>query len=330
VKKHLYVMSNWITSCLNGIESQGRDKTKIIKTADLDSNVLSKSYVSAEDVQAIFVAAEKLYGPLVGLEVRFGIVPSAWGCLSLAILLADDIRGGIQILVRQNTCLTNVITFFFEDGSSPCFGFRVSEGLNLNPVIVQGVIAVTVRIFRFLRSRDTVITAIDIALPKPADPTVYEEYYRVPIRWGTKHTNFHLDNKFLSIKSIHANPQLLKQHESMCTELLSELKDTASLFDLKNHINEALKRGEASIQQVAISLNISVRTLQRQLSQENTNFQAQLDLVRQKLAKRYIEDSDLSISDIAYKLSFSDSSNFSRAFNRWFSCTPVQYRSKHA
>jgi AraC-like DNA-binding protein len=312
------------------MESNGRDKAKIIEMAGLDSNLLSKFYVSAEDVQAIFIAAEKLYGPLVGLEGRFGIAPSAWGCLSLAILLADDIWGGIQVLVRQNACLTNVVTFFFEDDSSPCFGFRVSEGLNLNPMIVQGVIAATVRIFRFLRSRDTVITAIDIALPKPADPTVYEEYYRVPIRWGTKHTSFHLDNKFLSIKSIHANPQLLKHHESMCAELLSELKDTASLFDLKSHINESLKRGESSIQQVAISLNISVRTLQRRLSQENTNFQAQLDLVRQKLAKQYITDSDLSISDIAYKLNFSDPSNFSRTFNRWFSCTPIQYRSKRA
>jgi len=46
------------------------------------------------------------------------------------------------------------------------------------------------------------------------------------------------------------------------------------------------------------------------------------------LARQYIEQKNMPISQITYLLGFSDTSNFSRAFRRWTGQSPSRYRSE--
>ena len=77
--------------------------------------------------------------------------------------------------------------------------------------------------------------------------------------------------------------------------------------------------------QVASALYMSVRTLHNRLAKSGTNYQKLLDETRQGLAEQYMRQPDISVSEIAYLLGFSDCSNFSRAFQRWTDRAPSQY-----
>ena len=51
-----------------------------------------------------------------------------------------------------------------------------------------------------------------------------------------------------------------------------------------------------------------------------------LDDLRKELALRYLEDTTVTVGELALQLGFSDTSNFVRAFRKWTGKTPGQYR----
>jgi AraC-like DNA-binding protein len=89
--------------------------------------------------------------------------------------------------------------------------------------------------------------------------------------------------------------------------------------------------GLASIEQVARELGMSVRTLQRRLRLEGVSFEEIGDDIRTTLAKSYLRDSGMSISEVSYLLGFSEPSAFSRAFRNWTGTSPQDFRrAEHA
>jgi len=102
----------------------------------------------------------------------------------------------------------------------------------------------------------------------------------------------------------------------------------AFLSELNTKILQLLPLGEMTIDSVASELNVSRRTLQRRLSNRNTQFLQVLQGVRKKLSLRYLSDERLGITDIAFLLGYSDQSSFSSAFKSWHGVSPREYRQR--
>ena len=79
---------------------------------------------------------------------------------------------------------------------------------------------------------------------------------------------------------------------------------------------------EPSHAAVATALNLSEKTLQRRLQDENTSYQQMLDEVRRDLAQHYLREGPMSVCEVTFRLGFSDQSSFTRAFRRWTGVTP--------
>ena len=73
---------------------------------------------------------------------------------------------------------------------------------------------------------------------------------------------------------------------------------------------------------VASDLGMSQRTLSRRLAESGTNFSRVLETLKMALAERYLDHSDMSLSEIAFLLGYSDLSAFTTAFRRWTGTTP--------
>ncbi len=67
-------------------------------------------------------------------------------------------------------------------------------------------------------------------------------------------------------------------------------------------------------------------SLQRRLRQEGLSFSAMVDKVRSEMALSYLEQRQLSVTDMALLLGYSEVSAFSRACKRWFGTSPRQWR----
>ncbi len=78
--------------------------------------------------------------------------------------------------------------------------------------------------------------------------------------------------------------------------------------------------------QIARQYGRSGPTLRRQLGQEGTTFRCLLNKGRVERAVELLRDTDLTIEQIAHRLTFSTASGFSRAFKRWTGMAPADYR----
>jgi AraC-like DNA-binding protein len=89
---------------------------------------------------------------------------------------------------------------------------------------------------------------------------------------------------------------------------------------------QLLPHAKASAANVAQKLAISTRTLSRKLRDENVAFAEILEETRAALAKRYLAERDLPVSEIAWLLGYGEVSSFTHAFKRWTGMTPRQFR----
>ncbi len=80
-----------------------------------------------------------------------------------------------------------------------------------------------------------------------------------------------------------------------------------------------------TIERVAASERISVRTLQRRLRSWGFSFEELVDDVRRNEAIAYVRAGDHSAMEIAFLLGYSDQAHFARAFRRWLGMSPQQY-----
>ncbi len=57
-----------------------------------------------------------------------------------------------------------------------------------------------------------------------------------------------------------------------------------------------------------------------------TTFISLLNETRMKMAKQYVQDKKMDLTDIAFLLGFAGLSTFYRSFKRWTGTSPDQYR----
>lgn len=80
------------------------------------------------------------------------------------------------------------------------------------------------------------------------------------------------------------------------------------------------------LESIASVMGISVRTLQRRLSDQGMDFSSILERARFERAEALLADPSISIVSITLELGYSDVSSFSRAFRRWTGIPPAEYR----
>jgi AraC-like DNA-binding protein len=90
---------------------------------------------------------------------------------------------------------------------------------------------------------------------------------------------------------------------------------------------EILASGQYTMADVAQRLAVSHRTLQRRLHEEGTNFQQELNGLREQLARHYLVNTSYSSAEIAFLLGYDDPNSFFRAFHAWTGQTPESTRS---
>jgi signal transduction histidine kinase/DNA-binding response OmpR family regulator/ligand-binding sensor domain-containing protein len=123
-----------------------------------------------------------------------------------------------------------------------------------------------------------------------------------------------LQNRLGGIKKIE---QLQQEVPDQDNEFLEKVIEKITI-----HIEDT----DFNSDELAQALGISQRQLYRKLKGiSGSTVHEFITKVKMNMAEELLKNSDLSISQIAYKLGFSEPSNFSRTFSKHFGCSPSQY-----
>lgn len=91
-------------------------------------------------------------------------------------------------------------------------------------------------------------------------------------------------------------------------------------------VSGMLRDGIPKIHAVAEAVGVSVRTLQRRLSDTNTTFSTVTHAAQMRRAEEFLKQGHVSLAEITQLLGYTDQANFSRAFRRWTGLSPGSYR----
>jgi len=83
-----------------------------------------------------------------------------------------------------------------------------------------------------------------------------------------------------------------------------------------------------SINEASEVIDQSVRSIQRQLSMEQTTYSSLVQQCRMEMASSLLDESDATMAEIAHQLGYNNQGNFTRAFYRWAKVSPSEFR-KH-
>lgn len=162
---------------------------------------------------------------------------------------------------------------------------------------------------------------------KPQDLGLLKDSFGDELLFDQELSCLYFDAACLDYPLAQLNRSLSESVNQPIGHLFSEgAPDDVFLFELRSGLLNLLPSGGASIDQVAKRLNVSRRTLQRRLSERNTNFQQLLQNTRAELALGYLADKHLGITDIAFLLGYADQGSFSSAFKVWHGTSPREYR----
>ena len=114
----------------------------------------------------------------------------------------------------------------------------------------------------------------------------------------------------------------------------NSINDSMAGRSLKDQTKGILKRRLAGqpprLEDIAVELRMSARTLQRKLLEEGVTFHALMKEARREMAQHYLGQPSLELNETAYLLGYEDPNSFIRAFHRWEGTSPGEWRSNHS
>ncbi len=163
----------------------------------------------------------------------------------------------------------------------------------------------------------------------PSATTTYREVIGSEIIFGAD-----FDGIVVSDDDMHSlKPEYDERMEAHARALMNVHVAAPSPASMGQQVQDAIQsllpHGRHSISQVASSLGCSVRTLQRQLESNNTNFQKALDEVRTKVVFRALQNPQVSMMDAAISVGFTEASSFTRWFCKNFEQNPSTWRQQY-
>lgn len=174
--------------------------------------------------------------------------------------------------------------------------------------------------------RDMRPLAVEFRFEQPDEVDRYRAAFGCPLRFGQPENRLLLSAADLRAPIPSRNPLMLALHEHVLQDRLAVLGSLRTSYRVSEEIVRRLHLGEPRREQIAASLALADRTLQRRLHEESTSFQQLLDDARRELARKYLAEEHYPLNQVADLLGFVDQSNFFRACKRWFGVPPGQYR----
>lgn len=130
----------------------------------------------------------------------------------------------------------------------------------------------------------------------------------------------------LALPLISSNPDMYAYFMRMATDQLEALTGNHSFArTIQNLLVEHYNQGFPGIEQLSEQLHTTTRTLQRKLKAEGYTFSQLIEQAKKEMAFRLLKSRKYNISEIAYKLGFSEPGSFTRSFRKWTGQSPRAY-----
>ncbi len=275
--------------------------------------------------------AARSNNPHLGLHLAEHLEPGAFGVLDYAMRNARDLGAGYRQIERYSSLIHSGAEVRLNiEGDNATLGYTLDARPSGSPrQAAEFIVATWLVLGRQITETHIAPKVVRFQHPAKSD---LKEHHRVLgttcLEFSCAANEIILDTEVLSRPAVKGDASLRPVLDSYARRLLTEVAvEKDFLTKVRGAIAEKLRAGQvASLSETAKTMKITGRTLQRRLKEHEAVFQVVLDEVRADFGKRYLLDSGLSVAEVAFLLGFSQQSSFTRAFKRWTSLSPAEFR----
>lgn len=314
-------LTGWVLAIIRAMRSAGVDADAVLAEIGMDRALLegghsrySQGQVSQLWKSAIDLTGDPNFGFKVAAEVRpatFHVVGYSMSCsatLSRALhrfafycrLISDSATATLTETHDQV-----LLQFHFDTGGAP--------------PIYQTIDTVVASILSYMRwIANEPVTPIEVRLQhQPLAATdAHWQFFGCPVRFGQVQTSMVFRKTDLERRILSSDEELASLLDGAANRHLEKRMAGRFAVRVRDLMIAQLPHQTPSKAQTAHMLGMTERTLLRRLKDEGTTFADVLRHLREELAFQYLQRG-VCLSEVAYRLGFSDNGTFSRAFKQW-------------
>jgi AraC-like DNA-binding protein len=313
------------------LQSLGHPTAPILEAAGIRASDLTQHRaLSLENTVRLLKAAQaRTRQNNLGLEYASRFDLTLFGPVGVAVSTAPTIREALRCWALYAPIYNRLTTYdLLEDAWGGRLRLRERAGMVMSGGITRFCLdaALPVQV-RVLESLGANTTELEIGVPRPTPDWCqdYGRHFRGRLLLEQPHAEIRIPRAILDQGCVAADQLTHEAAWRDCERLLQAQVEG----DITHRVRASLcvlGLEKASLERVAEALAMTPRTLARQLAGAGTTYQTVVDGHRKELALWWLEHSDRTLQAIALELGFSETSNFSRTFRRWFGHTPSAMR----
>lgn len=298
------------------------------KLTDLTTKVDEKIYNAVLEKAVLQTGNSRL-----GLHLGNYLSLSAAGLIVQIVQNSATVEEGLNYVIQFANLGCSALPFSLEKRENLAV-IKVAPSpvwLQQSPIAVEqtldGYFVFTLREFQSLTHRKFRPNAVNFTRPRPDRFKEFEKIFNCPVHFNQTENSIVFDAVILKEKVITNDYNLLQVLVKHAEQKLLEIESQKTYSDqVRQSIINLIKPQFPTLEQVADNLNVSTRTLQRKLKEENQTFKSLLNDLKKQWAFDYLKNPSLSVKEIAYLLDYSEPSAFVRSFKKWTGQSPAVYR----
>lgn len=249
------------------------------------------------------------------------------GVYGYAVQSSVNLAQALRILIEYQRVVGPLLTMYVEDDSEVArVGFREEFRLGrASRVAREEAVALALNHVILIAEPRPVPIGIYFDL-EPGDDCWTSSLFGCPVHYGSEVTEIRLASADLGRELRFSDRETAVVCEERCKKVMRRLGSATDIVEDLRAILLGAPGRMPRIQHAARKLGMSDRTLKRRLREAGTTFKGVREELLQSLALDYLQESSLTIDEIALLLGYTETPNFHRAFKRWTGTTPQAYR----
>ncbi|SDS10217.1 AraC family transcriptional regulator [Pseudomonas oryzae] len=255
---------------------------------------------------------------------------SDFGEVSLLLSHQRTLRDALQVIVQYRHLLNDSLAIFIEEAGKTVIIREevITDEPTRSRQASELAVAVMHRFCAALLGAHWHPISVNFTHEAPADLTVHRRIFGCKLEFGSEFNGIVCPAADLDAANPLAN-EAMARHARRYLDSLQSAGESSLVFDVRKTIYLLLPMGRATIEQIAQTQGMNVRTLQRRLEEGGASFSELINGVRRDLVIRYLENPGYSLGRIADMLGYSMPSSFTRWFIAQFGMPPATWRAQH-
>lgn len=253
---------------------------------------------------------------------------SSLGALGLLLQQSATLRDALETITSSiGQTVQGLEVWLEEDGEQArlCSRYAFAGPSAQSRQHCDNLLAGGLNAIQFLLNEPLPLLAVYLCGPAPSSAkglAPYQALFQCPLHFEQDANAIAFLRSFLDRPIAGANPAM----RGIIDAFLKKKQLDSFQEQLLWTITNLLPRGTVSLETVAASVDMAPRTLQLRLRQQGTSFQQLLDRARVEQVCTYMLEGDLSLTEIAERVGYSQLSALTRAFKRIMGASPQAWR----